>query len=293
MAKLGISTGSQPNDGTGDTLLSGAEKVNANFTEVYTLCGDGTNLAPGIVTAIAAGDNISVSGASGQVTITALETTGISSYWNANTTGITTVARGVGIGTTTVTSKLTVVGGGNIGGGLTVSSGLVVTGGGNVTGETTLTGGLKVTGITSFTSVALNAVQVNVSGASTFSSLVSVGNSTTLGDDVNTRGVNAAGVGTFASDVSVAGNLSIVGISTVGTGNTFNKEGGMRMTGIASIREAVIGYGVTISTTGINAVNDAFIGVSTAAGVVLTSPNGTQYRLLVENDGSLKTVNVS
>ena len=73
MAKLGISTGSQPNDGTGDTLLSGAEKVNANFTEVYTLCGDGTNLAPGIVTAIAAGDNISVSGASGQVTITALE----------------------------------------------------------------------------------------------------------------------------------------------------------------------------------------------------------------------------
>ena len=115
MAKLGISTGSQPNDGTGDTLLSGAEKVNANFTEVYTLCGDGTNLAPGIVTAIAAGDNISVSGASGQVTITALETTGISSYWNANTTGITTVARGVGIGTTTVTSKLTVVGGGNIG----------------------------------------------------------------------------------------------------------------------------------------------------------------------------------
>ena len=136
MAKLGISTGSQPNDGTGDTLLSGAEKVNANFTEVYTLCGDGTNLAPGIVTAIAAGDNISVSGASGQVTITALETTGISSYWNANTTGITTVARGVGIGTTTVTSKLTVVGGGNIGGGLTVSDGLVDTGGSRITGDT-------------------------------------------------------------------------------------------------------------------------------------------------------------
>ena len=94
-----------------------------------------------------------------------------------------------------------------------------------------------------------------------------------------------------ASIVSVANTH--IGISTVGTGNTFNKEGGMRMTGIASIREAVIGYGVTISTTGINAVNDAFIGVSTAAGVVLTSPNGTQYRLLVENDGSLKTVNVS
>ena len=293
MAKLGISTGSQPNDGTGDTLLSGAEKVNANFTEVYTLCGDGTNLAPGIVTAIAAGDNISISTTSGQVTVTALETTGISSYWNANLTGITTVARGVGIGTTTVTSKLTVVGGGNIGGGLTVSSGLVLTGGASITGETTLTGGLKVTGISSFTSVALNAVQVNVSGASTFTALVSAGNSTKLGDDVSTRGVNAGGISTFVGDVSIGNHFSVVGISTVGTGNTFNSEGGMRMTGIASMREAVIGYGVTISTTGINAVNDAYVGVSTAAGVILTSANGTRYRLLVENDGSLKTVNIA
>ena len=31
MAKQGISTGSSPNDGTGDTLLAGAEKVNENF----------------------------------------------------------------------------------------------------------------------------------------------------------------------------------------------------------------------------------------------------------------------
>ena len=59
MAKQGISTGSSPNDGTGDTLLAGAEKVNENFNEIYTLAGDGTNLAPGIVTAIAAGNNIS------------------------------------------------------------------------------------------------------------------------------------------------------------------------------------------------------------------------------------------
>ena len=61
MAKQGISTGSSPNDGTGDTLLAGAEKINDNFDEIYTLAGDGTNLAPGIVTAIAAGNNISIS----------------------------------------------------------------------------------------------------------------------------------------------------------------------------------------------------------------------------------------
>jgi len=78
MAKQGISTGSSPNDGTGDTLLAGAEKINENFDEIYTLAGDGTNLAPGIVTAIAAGSNISISTSFGQVTVTALETTGIS-----------------------------------------------------------------------------------------------------------------------------------------------------------------------------------------------------------------------
>ena len=44
MSKLGISTGTTPNDGTGDTLLQGAVKVNSNFDEVYTFLGDGSSL---------------------------------------------------------------------------------------------------------------------------------------------------------------------------------------------------------------------------------------------------------
>ena len=40
MAKLGISTGTTPNDGTGDSLLDGAVKVNSNFDEVYGKIGD-------------------------------------------------------------------------------------------------------------------------------------------------------------------------------------------------------------------------------------------------------------
>ena len=44
MSKLGISTGSSPNDRTGDTLLQGAVKVNSNFDEVYTFLGDGSTL---------------------------------------------------------------------------------------------------------------------------------------------------------------------------------------------------------------------------------------------------------
>ena len=34
MSKLGINTGSTPNDGTGDNLLSGAIKINSNFDAV-------------------------------------------------------------------------------------------------------------------------------------------------------------------------------------------------------------------------------------------------------------------
>jgi len=65
MAKLGINTGTTPNDDTGDSLLDGAVKVNSNFDEIYTLLGDGTTLSVGVVTAITAGTGINVSSASG------------------------------------------------------------------------------------------------------------------------------------------------------------------------------------------------------------------------------------
>ncbi len=74
MARLGINTGTTPNDGTGDTLFQGGDKVNKNFTELYTVLGDGTTLNTGFVTSITGGDNISVSGTS-QVTITGIAAT--------------------------------------------------------------------------------------------------------------------------------------------------------------------------------------------------------------------------
>lgn len=70
MAKLGISTGSTPNDGTGDSLLSGAIKINKNFNEIYSAFGDGTNL----------------------------NAQGISSTTSINTSGIITANRFIGDG---------------------------------------------------------------------------------------------------------------------------------------------------------------------------------------------------
>jgi hypothetical protein len=106
MAKLGISTGSAPNDGTGDSLLDGAVKVNSNFNEIYTAIGDGTTLAVP-VTNVVGGTGINVSGSTGSVTIT---NTGIANTNNLRTdflevSGISTLSGGVAVtGVVTATS---------------------------------------------------------------------------------------------------------------------------------------------------------------------------------------------
>lgn len=45
MAYQGISTGTSANDGTGDSLATGAVKINSNFQELYAALGDGTSLS--------------------------------------------------------------------------------------------------------------------------------------------------------------------------------------------------------------------------------------------------------
>ena len=278
MAKQGISTGSSPNDGTGNTLLAGAEKINSNFDEVYTLCGDGTNLSPGIVTAISAGNNISISTIFGQVTVTALETTGISSYWNLNSTGINTVGRNVGIGTTTALAGLTVLGGGRISGFLTVTDGLVVNAGSKITGETSIVGGLQATGITTFTSNSVSAVQFNVTGVSTFAS-----SKTSTGFTTNTTNTNltVTGISTFASSKTATGfttnttntNLTVTGVSTIATSNitsltattatatNFNSTHAS-ITGVTTV---TTGFGTNVTNTNLRVTGvGTFVGVCTA-----------------------------
>jgi len=136
MAYQGINTGTGPNSGTGDTLLSGADKINSNFTEVYDLLGNGSTLAVGIVTGIVAGDNVSVSSTFGTVTVSAASSsivvTGPSTFigptsqigdWSCTgdlnydeATGVNLKITGVAtVATLGVTSVLTVTGPTNLG----------------------------------------------------------------------------------------------------------------------------------------------------------------------------------
>lgn len=45
MAYQGIGTGSAPNDNSGDSLLTGAIKINSNFTEIYNALGNGSTIS--------------------------------------------------------------------------------------------------------------------------------------------------------------------------------------------------------------------------------------------------------
>ena len=47
MAKQSINRGTAANDGTGDNLRAGAQKVNNNFDELYNALGNGTTLTSG------------------------------------------------------------------------------------------------------------------------------------------------------------------------------------------------------------------------------------------------------
>jgi hypothetical protein len=51
-----------------------------------------------------------------------------------------------------------------------------------------------------------------------------------------------------------------------------------------------VGIGTTNPTSKLDVRGDVRVGVNTSQGVILTSPNGTKYRLIVDNSGTLSTV---
>ena len=142
MAKLGISTGITPNDGTGDSLLLGAIKINSNFSDIYTYFGDGTNL------------------------------TSIGGTWGNTSVGIHTL-KNVGIGTTNPTSALTVTGNGTFTGVVTATTFV-----GNVTGTATNAQGLTGTPNINVGVATASRLNVGTSGTiitTTTSGLVGIG----------------------------------------------------------------------------------------------------------------------
>tara|TARA_E500000318_G_scaffold49022_3_gene46100 strand:+ start:18064 stop:19236 length:1173 start_codon:yes stop_codon:yes gene_type:complete len=247
MSRLGINTGSTPNDGTGDTLLAGAVKINSNFQEVYNVVGDGTNAYVGIVTQMVAGSNISITTSFGSVTVavTGLSTANI----NADSIVVT------GVSTLGVVTGATYFGDGSNLTGIAVtnnisSNSLVVSGVstlGVVTGATYFGDGSNLTGVST---ANIRADSIVVTGVST---LGVVTGATYFGDGSNLTGI------AVTNNIS-SNSLVVSGVSTLGivTGATYFGDGA-NLTGITTLISA--GSNITVTTNaGITTI------ASTAAG---------------------------
>ena len=118
-----------------------------------------------------------------------------------------------------------------------------------------------------------------------------------------------ASVGTSSQWTTVASGIytgSNVGIGTTLPTSKLTVEGDARFSGVVTATrfESTSAGTPTIDSPNnlnINAVTvaistdltvggDAYIGVNTSRGLILSSPNGTQYRLVVDNSGNLSTV---
>ena len=166
MARQGINTGSAPDAGDGDSLLIGALKINANFSELYTTLGDGTNITNSIGFAA---------------------TAGIATYANSSRVVIKDSGSTVGTaGTIDFGNNLTVS---------AISAGVVTvtaSGSGGIAG-------IDTTGTSYFN-------QLNVSGVSTLSSLTLSGIITSTKSGDNGATFDATGEAYFIADAGIGYN---------------------------------------------------------------------------------------
>lgn len=67
---------------------------------------------------------------------------------------------------------------------------------------------------------------------------------------------------------------------------------GLAGTVITITDQSLVGIGTTNPTSKLHVIGDIKVGIDTSNGIILTSPNGTQYRLIVDNSGVLSTVSI-
>jgi len=240
MAKLGINTGSAPNDGNGDTLLSGAVKINSNFNELYALLGNGTALS-GVVTSLTAGNGISLSASSGSVQVSS--SAGSTADVRANTlvvTGVSTLGTINGNG-----SGLTNLPAGQLTGTIADArfpSTLPAVSGVNLTGITTL---IKAgTDISVVTSGGITTITSTASGTGSTAnlrsdSLVVTGVSTL--SDLTVTGVSTLGVVTSVTSI-LATKYYGDGSSLTGVNSERFDTGTLNVTGVSTFNDQVNVY---------------------------------------------------
>ena len=251
MAKLGISTGTTPNDGTGDSLLDGAVKVNSNFDEVYTKIGDGTNLFVGIVSSITVSGPLSISTTFGAPVITGLANT---ANINANNFQVT------GVGTITGTTKLAGINTFSDAG-YTVAG--VMTASNIISNET-----IKVAGI-----VTTSEDGINVSAGVTARTLA-IQNVTETDHFVGLNTVFLDHTGIAATAIAISDTASI-GFGSITSANITTINSNLVRGNSGILTTAVVGTAITIHSAGIDAGQAGVITATSFIGALTGAVTGT------------------
>lgn len=223
MAKQVINVGLVINDGTGDAIRTGAQKINDNFTELYTLLG-GTNGAPlEIVSKITAGNGIVVSSSYGEVLVSAKPASSLEA-------GVVKIGTGVSINNGVLSAQVYSLpkANTNILGGIKVGEGLNVESDGTLNanpGAYTLPvataqvlGGIKVGGGLSMANGVLSVANIYSLPTATNSVLggVKVGSRLTITDgvlsaDVQVGNVTSLNNGSYSLALDTTGRISYPG----------------------------------------------------------------------------------
>jgi hypothetical protein len=267
MAKLGISTGTTPNDGLGDNLLAGAVKINSNFSEIYNRFGDGTNLTAigGTWTSTSAGihtlKNVGIGTTNPRFTLEvgAVGASGTTLFVNgdARVTGIVTI----GPASITLNGISNII---NVGSGVTINGS---TGTINATsinlGGTTLTGS-AVTSITAGSGISVNSSTGNV----TITATGGGGSSQFVTTSAGIHTLSNVGIGTTnpTSALTVTGNAKIIGVITA---TSFSGDGS-GLTGVVGSGSGIVikDSGSLVGTAGTIDFGDNLSVSTISAGVV-------------------------
>ena len=251
MAKLGISTGTTPNDGTGDSLLDGAVKVNSNFDEVYTKIGDGTNLFVGIVSSITVSGPLSISTTFGAPVITGLANTANINANNFQVTGVGTIT-----GTTRLAGISTFSAAGYTVAGLVTASNII-------SNET-----IKVAGI-----VTTSEDGINVSaGVSARSLSIQDVTQTSHFVGLNTVFIDHTGVAATAINIT---DTATIGFGSITSANITTINSNLVRGNSGILTTAVVGTAITMHSAGIDAGQAGIITASRLFGAVTGAVTGT------------------
>jgi hypothetical protein len=286
---------------------------NARVSGILTV-GSSSIILDGSANKILVGSGVSIDGNTGIISATAFYAGGsiISgggsggvNYWGSGASGISTTAN-VAIGTVTPTSKLTVVGNSLFSGIATFRSNLTLA---NLTSSSnTLRFGSNTYIDQSNSNVFTFQIDTGTDDSSSTGSFVFRNTEPGISPfpDLQLDALRVYSRGNYwnglvrvytdlhvDNDATVAGDLVVGAASTlIGAGSTLGTfKVGTAGTVITTTSGGLVGIGTTNPTDKLTVRGgDISVGINTSQGVILTSPNGTKYRLFVENAGTLKTV---